>query len=225
MNRIFGIKAAFYIKTERQPSEDAVRIFKDHLIFLLNINKIYIDRIGRHRKSGAATQKLLFEHDAKTYRDFKTYCTQNPATQIFAISEKAKYDIYHPIPTLPKEIANLVQLRVLDLQYYNLMLLPSDINALTNLEILLLNHNRLDALPDGFDALTNLKILSLSYNSFTRIPSVLKKMTHLEKLDLTKDGCQKFPDWFDELCTTHIMIDKKYKFIYYIPSKNMIFYI
>lgn len=96
--------------------------------------------------------------------------------------------------SLPPEIGDLAELRVLDLQYnldpsYMGGLIgpiPPEISKLTNLATLNLSHNRFwGSIPDGLSALKRLNSLSLTYNNFTgSLPGGLGALAELTLLDV-----------------------------------------
>ena len=86
---------------------------------------------------------------------------------------------------LPKEIANLTNLRKLSLSKSILTKIPKEIGKLTNLEELWLNYNFLSTLPKEIGNLSNLKTLSLYNNNWIEIPKEIGYLPKLETLLLT----------------------------------------
>jgi len=92
------------------------------------------------------------------------------------------------LKSLPKEIGNLKNLRLLSLGGPNLLTkLPSSIGNLKNLKELYLNYNYLTKLPSSIGNLTQLRELVLSDNDLTELPESIGNLRNLERLDLIRN--------------------------------------
>ena len=86
--------------------------------------------------------------------------------------------------TLPPEIGNLTNLRLLALSFNDLTVLPAEIGNLTNLVNLYLNHNQLWVLPPQIGKLSSLQYLNLRDNRLMGLPREIGNLTLLTNLDL-----------------------------------------
>ncbi len=101
--------------------------------------------------------------EEKIYRDL-TEAFQKPSdVHILHLSNQE-------IKNLPRQIANLKNLRKLDLRYNQLTTLPKEIGQLHNLQSLSLYGNLLSTLPEEIGHLKNLKELDLGRNLLTACP-------------------------------------------------------
>lgn len=90
--------------------------------------------------------------------------------------------------TLPSTIANLKNLRFLNLEDNHITKIPAEIGKLIQLEEVEVCRNKLSTLPKEFGKLHNLKRLSLRGNCFQQFPIALKQLTKLSELDLSENG-------------------------------------
>lgn len=97
------------------------------------------------------------------------------------------------VSKLPSDIANLKNLKELDILYCSLEYLPNEIGDLSNLERLNLNYNKLQELPEKIIQLKKLKELKLMFNDLIGLPKDIETMTQLTELVLVanKDIPQK----------------------------------
>jgi leucine-rich repeat protein SHOC2 len=87
--------------------------------------------------------------------------------------------------TLPKQIARLVNLEVIDISINELRRLPSWLFSFKKLRVLNISCTSLDHIPDAIGNLTLLEELYLGgFDGFTQLPETLGKLTHLRILDL-----------------------------------------
>ena len=94
---------------------------------------------------------------------------------------------------IPKEIAQLPQLRILGLNQNQLSSFPEILTHLTELEELELAGNLLEALPFSFSQFSQLRKLDLSNNRLSVFPEVLLRLDSLEELNLSNNQLQKLP--------------------------------
>ena len=97
------------------------------------------------------------------------------------------------LTSLPPEIGNLTNLKVLFLPHNQLTALPTELGKLTNLKVLSLSNNPLAALPHEIGKLTKLTGLDLSNNRLTALPPEIEKLTKLGILFLNRNQLTKLP--------------------------------
>lgn len=73
--------------------------------------------------------------------------------------------------------------------------LPEILAELTQLRRLDLSGNHLTALPESFGQLTQLQELNLSSNQLTAVPESLRTLTQMEKLNLSSNQLTELPVW------------------------------
>jgi Leucine rich repeat len=102
--------------------------------------------------------------------------------------------------SIPDEIGNLVNLRVLDLENCGLVeSLPTSIQKLKNLEKLVLCHTSVDCLPETFGSLSKLKYLDIGFTCIILLPSTFRHLTQLEYLNLSSTPIYSLPSGFQQL--------------------------
>ncbi|WP_235596601.1 leucine-rich repeat domain-containing protein, partial [Leptospira santarosai] len=88
------------------------------------------------------------------------------------------------LTTLPKEIENLQNLKILGLGSNQLTTLPKEVGKLQNLEELDLGQNQLTTLPEEIGKLQNLQKLNLNQNQLTTLPKEIGNLQKLQELYL-----------------------------------------
>jgi hypothetical protein len=88
------------------------------------------------------------------------------------------------LPTIPREIGNLVNLRELNLTDNEILEIPKEIGQLINLEKIFLGGNRIDSIPKEIGNLKKLKELYLHNNLIKEIPKELKNCCCLKYINL-----------------------------------------
>lgn len=110
------------------------------------------------------------------------------------INESTKLSLARlSLETLPSEIGNLTNLRILWLEQNNLTGLPPEIGNLNNLEILWLDNNPLIGLPTEIGNLTNLKALWLQETDLQELPTEIGNLTNLQELYLGSTAVSTLP--------------------------------
>lgn len=98
------------------------------------------------------------------------------------------------ITALPATIGNLQHLETLSLVFSgHLTSLPHEIGQLTNLRVLRLSHNRITALPEAIGQLSHLEVLDTSENMLTHLPERIGELTRLSSLSLRGNRLQCLP--------------------------------
>uniref|UniRef100_A0A2I2ZLV9 Erbin n=1 Tax=Gorilla gorilla gorilla TaxID=9595 RepID=A0A2I2ZLV9_GORGO len=122
------------------------------------------------------------------------------------------------LTTLPASIANLINLRELDVSKngkaffaHNFLYLgtcfitkisielPDGFSQLLNLTQLYLNDAFLEFLPANFGRLTKLQILELRENQLKMLPKTMNRLTQLERLDLGSNEFTEVPEVLEQL--------------------------
>ena len=88
------------------------------------------------------------------------------------------------LETLPSELANFKNLRILDLRKNRISEIPNFMFGFEKLEIIDLEKNKLETFPVEFCRLFSLKQIKIGYNYFGSIPSCIGNLSNLEYLDL-----------------------------------------
>jgi hypothetical protein len=103
------------------------------------------------------------------------------------------------LKTLPPEIGNLKELRVLNLCSNSLEYLPDSIGELSNLEKIDLSNNYLSQLPATIGKLTNLQELNLTNNEFEELPCTITGLQKLKTLILDENLFDTWPEEIRQL--------------------------
>lgn len=95
--------------------------------------------------------------------------------------------------SLPAEIGNFSNLRVLNLEHNNLTELPEEIGLLKNLTTLNISINRLTSLPHSMKNLTKLISLNVNRNDLENLPEIFEYMTSLKTLEAKMNKLNTLP--------------------------------
>jgi Ricin-type beta-trefoil lectin domain/Leucine rich repeat len=96
---------------------------------------------------------------------------------------------------LPRSLADLTELRELDLSRNSLTVLPDWLCALGLLRTLDLSDNRLTTVGPGVSRCRALKTLRLNGNRLTSVPVSLRSLPGLDSLDLSHNELTEVPQW------------------------------
>ncbi|GAB1606461.1 leucine-rich repeat-containing protein 57-like [Argonauta hians] len=119
--------------------------------------------------------------------------------EVLTLSPDREASLYYQLNFLPKQIGQLINLRVLILDTNSLTELPSEICNLTYLEILTLSNNNLTCLPREFHRLNELQSLHLANNSFSMFPPQISYLRDLQFLDLSDNNISELPNSIGQL--------------------------
>jgi internalin A len=103
------------------------------------------------------------------------------------------------LKSLPNELANLTNLRQLNISGNPIEGFPDVVTRLSGLEQLILIRVNLKALPDTIAQLTNLTQLDLSRNQLTQIPETIAQLTNLTQLGLWSNQLTQIPETIAQL--------------------------
>lgn len=104
------------------------------------------------------------------------------------------------LPFSKSGLAQLVNLKKLDVLNGNLEFLPESIGNLTQLETLEISHNHLTTIPQNIiDRLKNLKFLYIHNNNLTSLPDNIGQLTQLIGIDLSDNNLKSLPDSIGQL--------------------------
>ena len=112
-------------------------------------------------------------------------------------------DLNHQIHSLPAQIKNLTNLKLLSLINFgegHLRHIHNNICKLEKLETLKLSQNKINKLPQDITKLKNLIGLNLNSNNFEEFPQNLLKMDNLEYIMLKNNLINRLPENIEELC-------------------------
>ncbi len=102
------------------------------------------------------------------------------------------YDLY--LTEIPPQIANLQNLKYLDLSNNQIVEIPKTITNFKNLKLLALNDNKIIEIPDEITNLENLEYLYLSNNQIGKIPDGIDYLKNLRELHLNNNQIEEIPD-------------------------------
>ncbi|CAI9726807.1 malignant fibrous histiocytoma-amplified sequence 1 homolog [Octopus vulgaris] len=113
--------------------------------------------------------------------------------EVLSLSPDREASLYYKLYFLPKQIGQLINLRILILDTNALTNLPPEISNLSHLEILTLSNNYLTSLPPQFHRLNELQSLHLANNSFSVFPPQICILKNLQFLDLSDNKISELP--------------------------------
>ena len=114
--------------------------------------------------------------DIKVYTSIKEAMEDPFDVQAFKLTGKAR--------SIPPEIFQMRNLRILDLSKAKINFIPSEIAELDQLEELILKKTMLRTFPKEVLILQNLRILDISFTEIIFLPEDIEKLWALEELDL-----------------------------------------
>ena len=95
---------------------------------------------------------------------------------------------------IPKEIGNLVNLKILAVSDNQIKKIPMEINNLINLSDLYLPRNQIKELPKEIEKLISLRFLRLSQNQIIKLPKEISNLINLQKLYISDNQIKELPD-------------------------------
>jgi Leucine-rich repeat (LRR) protein len=109
------------------------------------------------------------------------------------------------IISLPDSIANLSDLRLLEIRDQGLTELPSTIGYLKNLTRINLRNNNIASLPDSIGSLTNLTTFYLQGNNLTSLPTTMGGLTSVKTLYMEDNQLTSLPVGFGGMSSLETM--------------------
>ena len=103
------------------------------------------------------------------------------------------YPVAYDIKDLSPDIT------ALDLNGQELTTLPEQVCQNTQLKVLLLNNNQLSTLPQSIGQLSNLQTLGLSYNQLSTLPQSIGQLSKCKQLDLRSNQLNTLPESIGQL--------------------------
>ncbi|XP_066571943.1 uncharacterized protein LOC136760440 [Amia ocellicauda] len=119
--------------------------------------------------------------------------------QVLEMSPERESCLTYRMDLVPREIGQLRNLSVLNLDTNELRSIPVEIGDLQNLERLTLSNNYLSALPEEIGQLRKLTSLHLANNSFRELPVQICLLRKLVFLDVTDNKVKKIPERIEDL--------------------------
>src|ERR1039457_1845771 len=109
------------------------------------------------------------------------------------------------LTAVPDSLAQLINLRELDLSDNQIANIPDFLAKLTNLRLLNLTKNQITAISDSVARLITLRALDLSDNQITTIPDSLSQLTRLVILGLSNNQITAIPDSLSRLGNLEVL--------------------
>ncbi|MBD1915774.1 MULTISPECIES: COR domain-containing protein [Cyanophyceae] len=142
---------------------------------------------------------ILGKWDEERNEDFGNELTSLP----LEISQLSNLKILrapvNQISTIPDSIVQLANLQQLDFWRNQISTIPDSIVQLANLQQLDLSDNQISTIPDNIVQLTNLQQLNLSDNRISTIPDSLAQLHSLQQLNLGDNQISTIPDSLAQL--------------------------
>lgn len=101
--------------------------------------------------------------------------------------------------SIPPEIGQLKNLRVLNVSGTNLTELPEEIGECLMLEEITANASQFRSIPNSIGQLERLRIINFAYNQIDSIPQSISNCTYLVRLNLSSNSITTVPNGFGSL--------------------------
>lgn len=115
-------------------------------------------------------------------------------------------------------LANPAEATILNLSGQDLLEIPKEIPQLINLKILLLNNNQIKELPAFIGSLKNLEVLDLDSNLIRSVPLEIGNLSKLNRLDMSNNEIDQVPSTFSNLQNLETLYLQFNKFTF-VPQK------
>lgn len=160
-------------------------------------NKVYYMRypgIYAIKNNSIGTDKKLYLNAVATMdtSQLKEFSDAN-------VEIKYDPDFHRGIPIKRIPPSELIQVKRLYLNWYNLIHVPFDIYNLKNLKWLGLRHNLISDISSSISNLENLRELYLDYNNISIFPKEILQLKNLKVLSLNDNKLSSIPDDIIEL--------------------------
>lgn len=135
----------------------------------------------------------MFENEAYFRAINKISAARRANSKKLDLSGKIGAGISDALTELPKPLAELKHLEVLDLSRNMITQIPEWIGDFKYLRKLYLYNNLIEALPESISKLTNLQSLDLGLNKLTQLPESISSLVNLQRLDLYGNELTSLP--------------------------------
>lgn len=109
------------------------------------------------------------------------------------------------VQTIPETVANLTQLRILDLKENDLEALPDSLFTIESLEEVDLYRNEFNVLDEQIGQLINLRILDIESNYLTKLPDTIGNLVNLEQLKVSDNKLNTLPETISNLTNLNML--------------------
>ncbi|MEH0157206.1 leucine-rich repeat domain-containing protein [Limibacter armeniacum] len=150
------------------------------------LNGVYITALGTQGRAPSSKPLSYLKTTSRVYNSVEEVVIKDVNCQRLILNDRE-------LETLSPRIAQLKQLKFLDLEKNKLSELPNEICELTKLEEIYLPFNQLESLPNDFGRLRSLRVIGLAENKFSQFPITLTQLTKLEVLDLSNNTIAEIP--------------------------------
>ncbi len=106
---------------------------------------------------------------------------------------------------VPESIAQLSNLRVLDLRGTQISELPESITQLSNLQVLNLGSSQISELPESITQLSNLQVLNLDSTQISELPESITQLSNLQVLNLGSTQISELPESITQLRNLQVL--------------------
>ncbi len=176
----------------------ALASFKDRQFYYIDKDGNYVEKLGRWDEATQFNSLGLAkvrEHELTWLLDTlgNSYLLASSIGKLNEYTEALDLTSQLQTETIPKEVFNHNNLKILLLSDNSLTALSKSIGLLTKLRILELGGNRLSNLPPEIENLPNLTSLNLERNQLTMLPSEIGNLTNLTRLSLHQNQLTELP--------------------------------
>lgn len=169
---------------------------QSHLSLVLNGDKFWKYRLERDPTEGGKRRLKL---QGKELISVPLEVFDLEELQVLEMSPERESCLTYRMDLVPREIGQLRNLSILNLDTNELKVIPAEIGALKNLERLTLSNNFLSFLPKEFETLQKLTSLHLANNAFREFPIQICQMRNLTFLDASDNKIRTIPPSVENL--------------------------
>jgi Leucine-rich repeat (LRR) protein len=177
-----------------------IDVISDEIGELSNLKKLHLN-YNYHLDLPEGLKKLQNLEEVSMYYNYKIPQIPDVLTHLPKL-KKLFFSYCSELKSLPKNIGNLSNLELLQLNDTALEVLPNDIGKLKKLRFLYIDNTKISDLPDSFAELENIEALGLNIANLD-LAKAVEKIKNLPKLKWLRIALQKdYPQNFSQL--THI---------------------